>query len=234
MSVGSLNIITDGLVFCVDAGNDKSYPGYLIAGVPSWDDLSSNMSDGTLVNGTAYDTDNCGSILFDGIDDSVIFTDSPSISITGDMTINAWVRISDFGDYRGIVSKVNINVPNPFDYYILSGSGIPVITRGDGINNIPTDWDYMAGANALQSGVWQNITVTYQGGNVVHYLNSIQNGTGFINPMITDNGGDMYIGNRADGATPMSGNISCVQLYNRALTPDEVLHNYNKLKFRFL
>ena len=27
MSVGSLDIITDGLVFCVDVGNDKSYSG---------------------------------------------------------------------------------------------------------------------------------------------------------------------------------------------------------------
>lgn len=230
MSVGSLDIITDGLVFCVDAGNDKSYSG---SGTDLYD-LSSNFNNGVLTNGPTFDPSKVGSISFDGVDDYVIFPDSPSISIIGDMTINCWIKVSDFSGPRGIVSKVNVNIPNPFDYYILPSTGQPNLLRGDGINNLPTDWDYFSGNNAPQLNIWQNISVTYQGGNVIHYLNSIQNGSGTINPIITDNSGDMYIGNRADNATPMFGNISCLQLYNRALTPQEILHNYNKLKWRFL
>lgn len=230
MSVGSLNIITDGLVFYVDGGNDKSYPGTGL----DWNDMTSNNNSGVLTNGPTFNTSNVGSIVFDGVNDSVIFPDSPSLSITGDMTINCWVKISDFNNYRGIVSKVNVNIANPFDYYILQSTGRPSLLRGDGINNPPTHWDYSTGNNSPQLNIWQNISVTYQGGNVIHYLNSIQNGSGTINPTITDNGGDMYIGNRADNATPMLGDISCLQLYNRALTPQEILHNYNKLKFRFL
>jgi hypothetical protein len=230
MSVGSLNIITDGLVFYVDAGNDKSYPG---SGINCYD-ITSNNNSGVLTNGPTFDPSNVGSIVFDGVNDYIIFPDSPSLSIIGDMTINCWIKVSDFNNYRGIVSKVNVNISNPFDYYILQSTGEPSLLRGDGINNSPTHWDSFTGNNPPQLNIWQNISVTYQGGTVTHYLNSIQNGSGTINPIITDNGGDMYIGNRSDNATPMLGNISCLQLYNRALTPQEILHNYNKLKFRFL
>jgi hypothetical protein len=43
----------------------------------------------------------------------------------------------------------------------------------------------------------------------------------------------MYVGNRSDNATPMLGNISCLQLYNRALSATEIQQNYNTTKTRF-
>ena len=43
------NIITDGLVFAVDAGSDRSYPG---SGTTTTNII--NSVDGTLTNGVAY------------------------------------------------------------------------------------------------------------------------------------------------------------------------------------
>jgi hypothetical protein len=230
MSVGSLNIITDGLVFYVDAGNDKSYPG---SGINCYD-ITSNNNSGVLTNGPTFDPSNVGSIVFDGVNDSVIFADSPSISITGDMTINCWIRVSDTGGFRGIIDKSNVSntVPAPFTFFIQGGYS--VLLRGDGIDGYPIHYDYSLSTNSISVDVWENVTITYSSGTVTHYLNSEFNGTSYMTTLIGDMGYDMYIGNRPDNGIPMIGNISCVQLYNRALTPDEVLHNYNKLKFRFL
>jgi hypothetical protein len=66
------NIVTDGLVLYLDAANQKSYPG---TGT-TWNDLSGNGNNGTLVNGPTFNSDNNGSIVFDGVDDYVNFGDN--------------------------------------------------------------------------------------------------------------------------------------------------------------
>ena len=44
--------VTDGLVFCVDAANPRSYPET----GSGWYDLSNNNYDGTLINGASFDS----------------------------------------------------------------------------------------------------------------------------------------------------------------------------------
>ena len=50
----SPHIVRDNLILYVDAGNVKSYSG---SGT-TWKDLSGNGHDGTLVNGTGFDSAN--------------------------------------------------------------------------------------------------------------------------------------------------------------------------------
>ena len=64
----SPKILTDGLVFAVDAANKKSYPG---SGT-TWTDLAGS-NDGTLTNGPTFNSGDGGSIVFDGTDDLVDF-----------------------------------------------------------------------------------------------------------------------------------------------------------------
>ena len=67
MSVKNRNsIVTDGLVFYVDAGNGDSYPG---TGT-TWSDLVGS-NNGTLTNGPTFDSGNGGSIVFDGTNDYI-------------------------------------------------------------------------------------------------------------------------------------------------------------------
>jgi hypothetical protein len=55
------DIIEDGLVLCLDAGNNNSYP----KSGTTWSDLI-GTNDGILTNGPTYDSDNAGAISFDG------------------------------------------------------------------------------------------------------------------------------------------------------------------------
>ena len=72
----SPNIVTDNLVFCVDAANTKSYSG---SGT-DWKDLGSQGNNGTLTNGPTFNSSNGGSIVFDGsLEDALIFYEKTNI-----------------------------------------------------------------------------------------------------------------------------------------------------------
>ncbi len=61
------NIVTDGLVFAVDAANPSSY----VSGSGVWKDQTINQNNGTLINGPTFDSENGGSINFDGTDNYI-------------------------------------------------------------------------------------------------------------------------------------------------------------------
>ena len=78
------SIVTDGLVFYVDAGNDNSYPG--TGG--TWSDLvggndgSFNNMDDVNNPSNNYDSATGGSLVFDNTDDIVVH--GSSNNLTGD------------------------------------------------------------------------------------------------------------------------------------------------------
>ena len=86
--IGGPNIVEDGLVLSLDAANTKSYPG---SGTV-WSDLSGNSNNGTLTNGPTFDSGNKGSIVFDGIDDSISVGHTALLNPTLNMTISVWVN----------------------------------------------------------------------------------------------------------------------------------------------
>ena len=88
-------IITDGLVFYMDAANKRCYPG---SGTTVNNLIDSNS--GTLLNGTAFSTNNNGYFDFDGTNDYINFGDSDTYtfgdgSTDSTMTVSAWVNIDD-------------------------------------------------------------------------------------------------------------------------------------------
>ena len=79
---GARNIVTNGLILNLDAGNYKSYPGTGTI----WTDLTSTYA-GTLTNGPIYNSSNAGSIVFDGTNDYVVTT--TPIDVSNRFTVNA-------------------------------------------------------------------------------------------------------------------------------------------------
>jgi len=61
-------IVTDGLVFCVDAANKRSYPG---TGT-TWTDLVGG-NNGTLINSVSFDASNGGSLQTDASNERIEF-----------------------------------------------------------------------------------------------------------------------------------------------------------------
>ena len=101
MGIGAgANAVEDGLVFCVDAANKRSYPG---TGT-TWTDLTGE-NNGTLTNGPTFSSDNRGSIEFDGSDDHVLLDNDIVLGTASSITV--WVR--DLGSTGIIAGSSNSN-----------------------------------------------------------------------------------------------------------------------------
>ena len=223
-SKGGPNIITDGLVFAVDAADKNSYPG---SGT-TWTDLAGS-DNGTLTNGPTFDSGNGGSIDFDGSDDYV----STTFDATGgiNVTFCFWVKIDVFSDGGYIVDQSTG----------ATGFGIRTITSGDiqtfarnsnntSVNSVfPLD-------GLLSTNTWYNMCFKYTTNQQKSYLNGVLVSTDTItlDTISVDSTNNMVIGSRNDAADGyFNGKISYIQIYNNALTDAEITQNYNALKGRF-
>lgn len=214
------SIVTDGLVFYVDAANSNSYPG---SGSSAYD----------LVNGTtlplvaqaSHSTDNGGTFVFDGTDDYIGGVD---LGITfSDITFSCWVkRNGSQSSYTGLL----ISRPN------YSGIGIMQTGRiwpfwNNGI------WSHNSNL-FIPDGQWAMVTVTFGSGTVNFYMNTTSS-TPSTGTSTTYSGtttlGDLKIGiDEYLGARSINGNIACASIYSRALSVSEITQNYNALKNRFV
>ncbi len=185
---------------------------------------SSSYGNNGIMSGATWTNGKYGSAgNFDGNNDQVSVSDSDSISLTNDMTLEAWVKPTDFANYNGILGKTTVGaVPQPYDFYIVQTTGIPRLLLGNG-----TIFGLKDGTRSLTTGVWQHITVTKNGNTVTHYLDGVENGTGTVSTTITDGGQSLLIGNRADSVTDMKGGLDEVKIYNYARTPVQIIEDMN-------
>lgn len=216
---GTSPIVTDGLVFAVDAANYESYPG---SGT-TWSDLSGNGNNGTLANGPTFNSGNGGNIVFDGSDDRVIL--STSVSLPGDFTALAITKIpsldpsSGWAMFFGATDSDNfIAVTNNFTTLRVQSNNS---TNSD-LNSISYPSNEIAMLQVTQDGNsnywWVNNT----------YLGTSSNGSydGMeITRLVS------YIDGNNLGM--WAGNYYYAALYNRKLSDTELLQNYNALKSRF-
>ena len=212
-------IVTDGLVMYLDAANTKSYPG---TGT-TWTDISRNNNNGTLTNGPTFSSANLGSIVFDGVDDYTIITPPTTYSEYTIQFFCKWISsvgVSErlfgcdaFGTYT-IFNPYNIG----FHYNPLGG--------------VPSSVTLASGVN-IGFGAWCQVTVTVStiSSNVVIYVNGIARNSWSTLPA-ANLSSNIFIGkqNTLYGANCQFANF---QLYNRAITADEVTQNFNAHKNRF-
>jgi hypothetical protein len=228
---GGPGIVTDGLVLSLDAANVKSYPG---SGTV-WRDISRGGNNGTLVNGPTFDSGNGGSIIFDGVDDGCRFPISTftlgspqngTFSLTAKFTqlnnSNAAVFFSD-GGFSGQLIYFYRNAPwsvNQYAWLIYfnnttSTSAILhyfTYTPGEWYNTVMT-FNSIGQSNLYVDGVLKNSV------NAVDFVSWRRTGTN--TPSINA------------GSSSGSGSISNFKYYNKALTPQEILQNFNATKTRF-
>jgi hypothetical protein len=229
---GGPDITTDGLILFLDAANSKSYP----ESGTIWNDLSGNNNTGTLTNGPTFSSANKGSIVFDGVDDRV--SRITNINTGQNFTVNAWIYPTLLGTTRRAVAASSYNYSPQ--------NGWLICTAGGSINNtfffsIGSDNAYqVAAANTLSLNQWVYISAVCQngGGSIKLYNNGIETSyaiTGLSTNTLTYTHPEFNVGFRDSAGTtdPYTGNISIVQIYNRALIAQEITQNFNATKGRF-
>jgi len=209
------SIVTDGLVFYVDAANDNSYPG---TGTTWYNLVGSN--NGTFPNGHTYSSDNGGAIVFDGTNEHVVL--DQTISLT-DFTITAAFKITSYGNSWAMFFG-NTDTDN----FVASNSGILLRVQDD--LSVSSDLAYTTN---LLNGV-HFLQVTQSGNTNTWYLDGQNIGTSTNSNYAGMSITRMVFYATGDALGIWGGNYYMASIYNRALSSDEITQNYNALKNRFV
>tara|TARA_B100001564_G_scaffold345892_1_gene345053 strand:+ start:290 stop:994 length:705 start_codon:yes stop_codon:yes gene_type:complete len=217
------NIVTDGLVFYVDAAYKKSYAG---SGT-TWVDIVGGV-DGTLTNGASFSTVGGGCIDFDGSNDYCAFT-LPAMG-TDSFTMDLWVKQDTFTNWQTWVSTTR------------SSTGFNIGTDADG------DVVFYDGARRLEAdgvmdpdddgagtGIFRHCAYTRDASNsnaAVAYMDGVSVDTGTISSNQTQTAGS--IGDLDRGSERTNGQIALFRMYKGiAFTSNQVKQNYHAGKERF-
>lgn len=227
-------IVTNGLVLYLDAANSSSYPG---TGT-TWTDLSSSANVGTFVGATSYSSSDAGTILFNGnssSNDYVSVANNATLNLTTAGSISIWIKpntLTQLGLTNLISRTINGDVNGQSYYIIWSGGNISGFIQNGGV--------YKAISAPVPTSIgWYNYVFTWGNG----YLNLYQNGISVATPVAssinaqtlstTVNIGGYVFGGAGGNANTFNGKIPFVTLYNREITPAEVLTNFNAVKTRY-
>jgi len=237
MLAHSPSIVTQNLIFCVDAGNTKSYPG---SGT-TWTDLSGNSNTGTLTNGPTYSSANGGSFVFNG---STQYSSSSALSGSfASFTVIIWFYPTSVANYQNPIDcnyAYNGSTGNLGPRLEINSSG----TLGWVYSNATADNSSFYSHNIVSSGLsantWYCAGITYDGSTSTTYLNGSSTGlsrtaygtpTGFVGVM---NNVTIGKGFSLGGAERIfAGRVANVQIYNRALSTTEISQNFNALRGRY-
>lgn len=251
----SPKIITDGLVYCIDPTNIKSYVGgdnYIY-------DLAGNGYRGSMRE-TYYTASNLsygsykGYLRLDGITNSgggynnIDFqsTAADCFNLMGrptTLTYAMWVKIEDkSGNSQNLNGFYGPDVYNPYLYLEVRPRGplVVYVFLGSDVNY---DRYYLSVSYGKYYNKWTYLAVSVDANNIIRcYINGKLIGTqnrpyGTIQdfPAL---GGTCYsrIGMHPYfyNLGPLIGGVSSTQLYNRTLSETEITQNYNATKGRFV
>lgn len=221
-------IVTDGLVLCLDAANTRSYP----KSGTTWSDLAGS-NHGTMQNMTVanYSDEKRGALSFDGTDEYVVGGDTSSVN--NHYTICAWFKAT--------------GAPSTND----SGGGHIFNQSSAGEHGIAMNHSWANQRSVISSKLnnFLGSSNNSVSNNEIHFQVGLWNGT--QQELWVDG---ILIASRSYTLAPtlgtpktyqiarwgypgygryLQGNVYNVMLYNKGLTADEVLQNYNATKGRF-
>ena len=217
-------IVSDGLVFYLDAANRRSYSG---SGTSS-NSLAGGIG-ATLINGVGFTSSNNGTFTFDGTNDYIAVSGTNFPLGNSARTLNIW--------YYTNTSTWQSNINNLFWY------GTAAVTRqsfGVDFDTYPTmefySWadDINWNTTAPQVG-WKNLQIAYDGNLTlrIYELGALVATKTFGAQLNTVLSTDVQIGAITYVPGYFDSSISQVSMYNRALSATEVLQNYNATKGRY-
>jgi len=227
---GIPDIVTDGLVLNLDAGNPYSY----LSGSSgtTWTNTvaASSSISGTLVNGPVYRN---GAIAFDGTNDYVSIPAHPTSS---GLTLSFWAYIpSTLGTLPTLIGDGSQS--NTVGYIWIYRSDINQVTWQFATNTargLINDSTIFAGSlNSWANYVFVADYTNYPSGSLTTYKNGVLSTTTTFPNVQIPLSRTRFIGSYDGGLFNLSGSISSYLEYDKALTQAEITQNFNALRGRY-
>ena len=232
----STPIIVDGLVFNMDAANRACYPKTGTTATDTINNIAGTLNGTSGGNNTPQWEDTNGGVFdFDGTDDEIVLGNESPYKITNSISLCYWFKSTS--STGGVITKDTSN-----GYFTGASTkvySIGVLTNelwmqiGDGTNVSrihPSFSSYLDGNWHCVVGTWTptELCKLYVNGSLFS-TNSLNNGSDPSS--IQDVSNDLRIS--TSNSYSYNGQLGAIHIYNRALSANEVLHNYNALKGRF-
>jgi hypothetical protein len=239
-------IVTDGLVLCLDAANKKSYPG----SGSTWKDIAGGDNNGT-IQGPGFVNSNKGGFSFNGTTNYVTLPNN-TLRTLQTLTVSSWVKFNQVNANNCLITNPqngSIGVPwvSPYATWKLGirktgGEDYIEMSVGSG----QTFYEKTTKISSL-TGSDISTSTTY---NIVASHNSSLGDDGFkfyVNgskapPPLLQGGGiwslncvisqPILVGTD-HGGNYVNGTIYNTSVYNRVLTDAEITQNFNALRGRF-
>ena len=223
------NIVKDGLVLHIDAGNNLSYPGTGVTAL----NIAGVGATGILINGVGFGVSSGGSFIFDGTNDYIdCGTDSITDLATTTMTAEVMFQTTGTPNRPHLINR-GINGGQGQFAFISEATNPPTmrlyLDTGSG-------WLLAAvGSTTIQNNQWVYAAAVYNGSNAYIYVNGVLDTfSAFSGTLRSVPSNSVTVGFfTGSGAHYLNGKISYARLYNKALSSTEILQNYNALKGRY-
>jgi hypothetical protein len=229
--------IQEGLVCYLDGTSFVNVTGN------TWYDFSNNGKHGTLISGPTISTS--GYVTFDGTDDYVSIG-----QITGDFsnfTVCVWFYPTSVTNYENVIDcnySYNGNTGNIGPRFEMNSSGTSGWVFSGEIDNNNEFQTVEITSSGLSQNQWHFTALSRTSSNsVIGFLDGSVTTTtltqviGTVNTSFVNVFNNVIVGkgfHLGGGDRIFTGRVGIVQIYNRALSSDELLKNYNTTKHRYL
>jgi len=152
---------------------------------------------------------------------SITDASQTGLDITGDMTLEAWVKLESGGFNRVIAGKWNSDTNNrSYLLTVNTSNALEFKVSNDGLEpSAPT-----ASTQALTVGVFQHISVSYTAGTATYYINGKAAGTTSTDSSIFNSNASFVVGVfEATGTLSFDGLIKDVRVFNDVRTQAEIV-----------
>jgi len=231
----SPSIVVDGLVFMIDPNNTNSYSGY---GNTIYNLVNSSIG-GTFVGYTSNPIDNTEnrSIYLDNVGSYV--NGPTNIPLTNNFTVSVWFKVNVYNTgsiigkwyaASGIAHRcwiINTDTPT---------SKMAIVLSSDGTYTNPTIKRYLVSVNLNE---YTQLTFTFASGTLLVYKNGIladvtKSIDGSFTSVYDNVTRAIQLGYFFDFSNYYNlANIGITKIYNRVLSADEILQNYNATKKKY-
>ena len=236
------DIIEDGLVLCLDAGNKRSYPG---SGT-TWYDTSGNDNHFTLYNVPQFSSDNGGCISFNGTDEYARSVNTIDLSHTGRYIVEATWKVAN--NVQSFLWELSANwnsnaagcglILHNNGYYHVSGKCHQNHFSRSGPRNftIPTtDMKWNTSLQLLSTISDSTGILAYVNTELKDFITDFSTSKSSSNQSSVGRNDYIWLGARNGVTIPMLGNIASFKIYkDKKLSVNEIRQNHEATAGRFV
>ena len=164
-----------------------------------------------------------GSMFFDGTNDTIGTPSNSNNNIAGNITMELVLNRT-----AGSAAAVAMHKELQYTLYIASNGDI---SYADSSNWSYSNFGFFPAG--LTTGVFHHVVATKNGSTVTIYVDGNVVVSQSFGSAITQTNNNLYIGSYDNSSAYFTGEIPVSRIYNRGLTPGEVLNNYNHYKTKY-